>query len=73
MLVLFFVIPLVIFGLSMAGPVALYVVVAPATATFLSVIVINVVQSKKPELLPMFLRNWNFLPEWMRSLDPIDR
>ena len=29
-------------------------------------------QNKKPNWLPSILRNWNFLPLWMHSLDPVD-
>jgi len=73
MAMMFFIIPLYIFGLSMAGPVALYIGVLPLVTIFLLAIVINVLQRKYPHQLPEILRNWNFLPLWMRSLDPIDR
>ncbi len=73
MVMMFFVIPLYIFGLSMAGPVALYIGVLPFITMFIVAIIINVLQKKIPQHLPDILRNWSFLPEWMRSLDPIDR
>jgi sodium-dependent phosphate cotransporter len=73
MVMMFFVIPLYIFGLSMAGPVALYIGVLPFITTFIVAIIINVLQKKIPQHLPDILKNWSFLPEWMRSLDPIDR
>ena len=37
-----------------------------------TVIVINILQDKKPSLLPSILQNWNFLPIYFRSLDPYD-
>ena len=30
-------------------------------------------QTRKPELLPAKFRTWEFLPVWMRSLEPLDR
>ena len=36
------------------------------------IIIINVLQSKKPNWLPQILRNWNFLPLQLRSLKPYD-
>ena len=30
-------------------------------------------QSHKPNLLPKWLKNWNVLPLWMRSLEPLDK
>ena len=30
-------------------------------------------QDKRPTWLPEFLRSWDFLPEFMRSLEPLDR
>jgi len=73
LLMMFFLIPLYIFGLSLAGSVAMYIGLVPLGLAIFAVIIVNVLQSKIPEKLPMKLRNWDFLPVWMRSLDPIDR
>ena len=73
MVMVFFILPLYIFGLSMAGPIALYIGVLPFLTCFLLAVVINVLQRKVPHRLPDILKSWDFLPIWMRSLDPIDK
>ena len=61
-------------GLTMAvaGNVIFFSVITPALIIFLGVIFINVAQVKIPHKLPEFLTNWDFLPLWMHSLDPLD-
>jgi sodium-dependent phosphate cotransporter len=39
----------------------------------LFVVIVNTLQARKPTVLPEVLKTWNFLPECMRSLAPIDR
>ena len=71
--VVFFIIPLYVFGLSFAHPVILYIgVIIPVAVIFITVI-INVLQNCKPEWLPSKLQNWDFLPIWLRSLKPYDK
>ena len=70
---MFFIFPAIVFGLSLAGPTVMYVVLIPTVATILLVILISILQRNKPELLPNVLANWSFLPEPLRSLDPLDR
>ena len=70
---MFFIFPTIVFGLSLAGPVVMYVVLIPTATIILLVIFINLLQSNKPELLPRALADWSFLPEPLRSLDPLDR
>ncbi len=92
---MFFLFPLYIFGLSLLGPVAIYVGFVPLFLLLVTIIIINViqvliwnyctspqrrvntylilVQTKKPEILPNVMKDWSFLPEWMRSLEPYDR
>merc|ERR1719309_726784 len=70
---MFFIFPAIVFGFSLAGPTVMYVVLIPTVATILLVILINILQNNKPELLPTVLANWTFLPESLRSLDPLDR
>ena len=36
------------------------------------IIVLNLLQTNKPDFLPPVLRSWNFLPKFMRSLEPYD-
>lgn len=72
--VMFFLLPMAVFGLSMAGMVVMSVVVCTVAFFCLVVIVINVLQKKRPNWLPKKLRNWDFLPyKWMHSLEPLDR
>ncbi|KAK8780635.1 hypothetical protein V5799_018019 [Amblyomma americanum] len=70
---MFLLFPAAVFGLSMAGTVVFMVVLIPLLFVALVVIVVNVLQRKVPHVLPERLRNWLWLPEWMRSLDPLDR
>ncbi|VDP02926.1 unnamed protein product [Soboliphyme baturini] len=71
-LVMFFLFPAVIFGLSMAGTHVLVAVGTPCALLLLLVIVINIFQHKMPRYLPICLRDWNRLPKWMHSLEPLD-
>ena len=70
---MFFVLPAIIFGLSVAGDRALLGVLVPVAILILAVGLISVVQRKRPQLLPVVLRDWKFLPLFMRSLEPLDR
>ncbi|KAJ8036095.1 Sodium-dependent phosphate transport protein 2A [Holothuria leucospilota] len=72
LLFMFFIFPLVIFGLSVVGLWLLLTVLIPVISIIIFIIAINVLQSKRPHWLPEKLRNWSFLPEWMRSLKPLD-
>lgn len=38
----------------------------------ISFIILNVLQKKFPQILPESLRSWNFLPIYLRSLEPYD-
>ena len=73
LVVAFFLIPIYVFALSWAGEVAVYAGVIPILIILAAVILVNVVQRKKPNWLPKKLRNWKFLPKWMRSLSPYDK
>ncbi|XP_076356410.1 sodium-dependent phosphate transport protein 2B-like [Tachypleus tridentatus] len=73
LLMMFLVLPGIVFGLSAAGTVVLLAVGIPILIVFFFVIVINIIQRKKSTLLPKVLRDWNWLPECLHSLDPIDR
>ncbi|KAM4709812.1 sodium-dependent phosphate transport protein 2B isoform 2-T2 [Discoglossus pictus] len=68
----FFLLPLLVFGLSIAGWQALVGVAVPIVFVILVAIIINVMQSKCPRILPDFLKNWDFLPKWMHSMKPWD-
>ncbi|XP_043829136.1 sodium-dependent phosphate transport protein 2B-like isoform X2 [Dromiciops gliroides] len=68
----FFLVPLTVFGLSLAGWQVLVGVGAPILFLLFVVLVIRVLQSRCPQILPKKLQNWAFLPLWMRSLRPWD-
>ena len=69
---MFFIVPGIVLGLSLAGNVIFFSVITPLTLLFIATIVINVAQVKIPNKLPGFLTNWDFLPLWMHSLEPMD-
>ncbi|XP_066489021.1 sodium-dependent phosphate transport protein 2B [Tiliqua scincoides] len=72
LLLCFLLLPLAVFGLSVAGWQYLVGIAVPILAVLIVVIVINILQRKRPHFLPQKLRNWNFLPRWMHSLQPWD-
>lgn len=68
----FFLTPLTVFGLSLAGWPVLVGVGVPIILVLLLVVCLRLLQSRCPRVLPTKLRNWNFLPSWMHSLKPWD-
>ena len=72
LILMFFLLPLFVFGLSLAGKWALFCIGGPILIIIAIICIINIIQNKKPSLLPFKLQNWNFLPIWMHSLDPYD-
>ncbi|XP_041863258.1 sodium-dependent phosphate transport protein 2B-like [Melanotaenia boesemani] len=68
----FLVLPLSIFGLSMAGWQVLVGVGVPIIVLLIFVIIVNVMQSRCPRYLPKALRNWDFLPRPLHSMAPWD-
>ncbi|XP_014663344.1 PREDICTED: sodium-dependent phosphate transport protein 2A-like [Priapulus caudatus] len=73
LLAMFVLLPVSVFALTIAGPVALAVVGIPACVVAAFVVVVNVMQAKLPGALPQSLRTWEAFPEWMHSLEPLDR
>ncbi|KAM8879013.1 solute carrier family 34 member 2a isoform 2-T3 [Spinachia spinachia] len=69
----FFILPLVIFSLSLAGWMVLVGVGAPLVIVLIIILVINILQKRKPGCLPDALRSWDFLPVWAHSLAPWDK
>uniref|UniRef100_A0A672F4W4 Sodium-dependent phosphate transport protein 2B-like n=1 Tax=Salarias fasciatus TaxID=181472 RepID=A0A672F4W4_SALFA len=69
----FFVLPLFVFSLSLAGWQVLVGVGVPLLVMLIVIIVINVLQKRKPSCLPSALRSWDFLPLWAHSLAPWDK
>merc|ERR1719198_11628 len=69
----FFLVPLVFMGLSLWGTAPVVIATVLAVGTGLFVTVVNVMQARYPARLPATLRTWDFLPAYLRSLEPLDR
>ena len=69
---MFFIFPLSMFGLSLAGGVPVYVVTAVLLFVLVSSVLINHLQSSAPARLPVVLRDWAWLPRPLHSLQPWD-
>lgn len=69
----FFILPLFIFSLSLAGWKVMVGVGVPLVAMLILIVVINALQKRKPRCLPAALRSWDFLPLWAHSLEPWDK
>lgn len=72
LILMFFFVPGIVLGLSLAGSLALFVVLGPTAVLAVLVMIVTVMQRKIPSALPEILRTWNWLPLWMRSLEPLD-
>nr|KAG5712138.1 hypothetical protein BaRGS_014488 [Batillaria attramentaria] len=70
---MFFLFPLIVFGLSLAGWQLLLGVAGPFALLAIFVATVNILKAKKPSVLPEELRSWDELPEIFRSLAPYDR
>ncbi|XP_023556234.1 sodium-dependent phosphate transport protein 2C isoform X2 [Octodon degus] len=68
----FLLLPLAGFGLSLAGNTVLAAVGAPLVGLVLLLILVNVLQRRRPSWLPHSLRSWAWLPLCLRSLEPWD-
>uniref|UniRef100_A0A8C9P0Z0 Sodium-dependent phosphate transport protein 2B n=1 Tax=Spermophilus dauricus TaxID=99837 RepID=A0A8C9P0Z0_SPEDA len=68
-LIFFFLTRLTVFGLSLASWPVLVGVGVPIILLLLLVVCLQLLQSRCPRVLPIKLRNWNFLPLWMHSLN----
>ncbi|XP_013373561.1 PREDICTED: sodium-dependent phosphate transport protein 2B [Chinchilla lanigera] len=73
LIILFLLVPLAVFGLSLAGWPVLVGVGVPIVVFLLLLLCLRLLQSRCPHILPQKLRTWNFLPLWLRSLEPWDR
>ena len=69
----FFLLPATVFGLSLAGWQVLLGVAIPFILLFLFIIIVNILQRKAPRHLPKALQDWEWLPKWTRSLEPLNR
>uniref|UniRef100_A0A4W4E3M0 Sodium-dependent phosphate transport protein 2B n=1 Tax=Electrophorus electricus TaxID=8005 RepID=A0A4W4E3M0_ELEEL len=68
----FFIMPLTILGLSIAGWQVLVAVGVPVLVLAAFVVAVNVMQPRWPRFLPPVLRTWDFLPRPLHSLAPWD-
>ncbi|CAJ1058583.1 sodium-dependent phosphate transport protein 2A [Xyrichtys novacula] len=73
LLLCFLLLPSLVLGLSLAGWRVLAGVGAPFMGVSVFVAMVNIMQARSPGHLPMKLQTWDFLPQWMRSLKPLDR
>uniref|UniRef100_A0A671KD05 Sodium-dependent phosphate transport protein 2A n=1 Tax=Sinocyclocheilus anshuiensis TaxID=1608454 RepID=A0A671KD05_9TELE len=73
LLVCFLLLPCLVFGISLAGWQAMVGVGAPFAALTIFILLVNLMQSHSPTHLPKTLRSWDFLPQWMHSLKPLDK
>ncbi|XP_066241860.1 sodium-dependent phosphate transport protein 2B [Saccopteryx leptura] len=72
LVVFFFMVPLTVFGLSLAGWPVLVGVGVPVVVVILLVVVLKLLQSRCPHVLPKVLQTWGFLPLCLHSLRPWD-
>ncbi|KAG8004077.1 Sodium-dependent phosphate transport protein 2A, partial [Nibea albiflora] len=73
LLLCFLLLPSLVLGLSLAGWQVMAGVGAPFLGVTIFIAMINVMQSRSPGHLPAKLQTWDFLPQWMHSLRPLDR
>jgi len=68
----FFLFPVAVFGLSLISVWALIGVGVPFLLIMSLITVINILQRKRPTILPQKYRDWNWLPIYLHSLHPYD-
>lgn len=73
LLLCFLLLPALVLGLSIAGWRVMAGVGTPFLGVSVFVTMVNVMQTHSPGRLPAKLQTWDFLPQWMRSLKPLDR
>ncbi|XP_026183663.1 sodium-dependent phosphate transport protein 2A-like isoform X2 [Mastacembelus armatus] len=72
LLLCFLLLPSLVFALSMAGWKVMTGIAVPVLIVIISVATVNILQAHRPDCLPLRLQNWDFLPAWMISLQPLD-
>jgi len=73
LVVVFFLLPALIFALSLAGIAVFFGILVPIVVFIIFIIIVNVLQERKPEILPQHLKTWEKVPLPLRSLKPYDR
>lgn len=72
LILMFLLLPASVFMLSLAGFIPSIVVASVVIPLIQIIIIMNILQRKKPDFLPKRLQTWEFLPKYLRSLEPID-
>jgi hypothetical protein len=72
MILMFGVLPVVVIGLSLAGPPYVIAFLILLAIPILIVLTVNFIRAKWPGILPPFLKSWKWLPRPFRSLEPYD-
>ncbi|KAJ8307225.1 hypothetical protein KUTeg_015309, partial [Tegillarca granosa] len=70
---MFLLLPAFVFALSLAGKIAFITVGSAIFLLITMIILLNLLQKKRPKVLPKRLKTWEFLPLCLRSLEPYDR
>ncbi|KAG7230262.1 hypothetical protein INR49_024366 [Caranx melampygus] len=73
LLLCFLLLPSLVLGLSLAGWRVMAGIGAPFLGVTVFIAMVNVLQARSPHHLPAKLQSWDFLPQWMHSLKPLDR
>ena len=73
LVLMFFLLPIATFGISLLGPLAMFVVLAIVGSLCLTISTVSILQAYLPTYLPASLQTWAFLPLPLRSLEPYDR
>ena len=71
LIVMFLILPAFIMGISL-NDIVFAVIGIPFLIIMICVVVVNLMQRKHPKLLPQILRNWDFMPLFLHSLEPYD-
>lgn len=69
----YFVLPLLVFALSIPGWQTLVGVTVPILLFILVIVIINRMQNKCPSVLPTKCQSWECCPIWCHSLEPYDK
>ncbi|XP_002741949.1 sodium-dependent phosphate transport protein 2B-like [Saccoglossus kowalevskii] len=72
LLIVFLALPITVLLLSIAGDIYVGIFLIIVGTIAFVVITIKILQAKCPCCLPKFMRTWDFLPKFMRSLEPYD-
>ncbi|CAD5123258.1 DgyrCDS11614 [Dimorphilus gyrociliatus] len=70
LIIMFFLLPGMIFGISLAGWRVLLGIGLPILIFITAIVIINILQSKAPSILPHKLKNWDAFPRPLKSLEP---